>query len=553
MNNRMKPGCMLVFLLVLATMVFVSCDLGGYDTTVGSLKVSAHDDINKKTIEPDLDMNVASYRISGARVGSSDQIGPVDVTSGTFTFSGIRIGDWMITVEAYNDDPTPVKIGEGLSMVTIYGGSKTEALVSIVPIEGEGDFSYTIDWTGNTIGDCQIEAFLTPEGASTEAAIAPEDITISGSVCTITVEDLETGYYDFSFILKDGELPFGGCFHEVRILDDQTSSGSESIPVSPFGMSVSFINNLHNPFDVTISSDDYVMEGIGVQSFTVSPADAVEYQWYLDGMKITGANETTYQVDSEAIGLGWHTLSVKVKKADDWYSSSAVAFFVRAGLIELTFINKDNALDTWNFIMDNGPAENSGFEIMLGTSTRYGIPTNLETIMEKSYQVMESGSFMVASTVPLAIDETLFMFPKNGSESDEHKLAYMGAWGVDSENVELDHAYDECMFSAISVDAQGRRRTFDAIGNFSNRKNEDGTLRWGPWDALYESVGEGVSITFTRYGMDQGSYVMGTISGTVVSVIPNAADHTLDTLGHYTVSGSFITTRAMSNPSGTSE
>lgn len=548
----MKVGCMVLLLVFLATMIFVACTLEGSDFAVGSMKITLRDEINARTIVPNLDMEADTYQVSVSRVGSTTMIGPIEMTESSYVFKGIQVGEWIVTVEAYNNDTPPVKIGEGSSLVTITRGITTATSVPIVPLKGKGDFNFTIECKDTVIDSLQVEAFLTSEDNSTETPINVADIAISGSLVTITVEDLDVGYYDFSYILKDGTTPFGGNFHEVRIVKDQTSFASEVIQGSPLGISVSVINNLHNPFEVTISSEDEFMERRSIQAFTASPAKDAMFQWYLDGVKIAGGNEATYQVDGEGMAFGWHNLSVKVKKAEGWYSSGTFPFYMdeaagNGGLIELTFTNKADPDDVWNLRLTSGPAQDTGFNSMAVFSD-YNIPIHLEFVLEKSHANFLPGSFMCASSVPLDIDDHLNMFPKDGDENDEVIVTGLGAWEVDFDTVELDHPYSECLFMAFMIDENGYRKSFDAIDNFNNVPLGDGTFRWGAWNTLRELAGEGVFITFTKYGEDPGSYVKGTISGTALSPIPdpvNPNNDDLDTLGFYTVTGSFTTTRAV--------
>ncbi len=544
---------MALLLLLLATMVFVGCDQTLADTNQGSLKVILRDTVNARTIAPALDMDVDTYRISCERSGSAVRLEPVEVSGNSHVFEGILEGNWLVTVEAYNDDSPPVKIGEGSQEVTVIKGSTSVASISVVPIVGEGMFSFTLDWTGNLLGLAQIEAFLTPETGSGIEAIDASDITISGSEATITVDRLAVGYYDFSYVLKDGSIPFAGNFHEVRILAGQTSSASETIPVSPLGIHASIVNNLCNPFNVNITSDDYIMERPSVQPFSVSPADCAEYQWYLDGMKIAGANGSTYHMDGEGMPFGWHNLSVKVKKADGWLSSGTAAFLMdenagNGGFINLKFTSKSNSSDTWDLSMASGPAEDSVAFNAMGTYPAYSIPIHFEMMVEKTSHIYQDGSFMVASSVPLDIGANFNMYPME-DEHNGYMVTGFGAWGVDATNVLLDHPYSGSLLVAFTEDAQGKRKTFDCITNIYNPNDgPGGTLRWGE---LVESEDGGVSITFTKYGDGLGSYVKGTVSGTVASVIPahtSPYDNDTDTLGYYSVTGNFISSRGIWTP-----
>lgn len=535
--HQSKAGSIVLLALMLSAVMFVACDLGGSNTTTGSMVITLQDEVTARTIEPGLNMAVAVWRVSATRVGFSDVLGPIDVTSDTHTFTGILTGSWIVKVEAFNNDSSRVKIGEGSATVSVEPGTMAQASISVVPLTGNGRFTFTLDWTDNLIGIPSLEAFLTPEGASTQVVVEASDISISGSIATITVDSLPTGYYDFRYILKqDGQI-FAGNFHEVRILADHESSATEIVPVSPLGLSLSITNNLRNPFDVSITSADFTLECANTQTFSVAPANAASFQWYLDGVLLAGANEATYELDGEGIMLGNHNLAVKVQKADGSIASATVLVLLdpasgTGGYMYLLFTNKNNPDDTWQFWMPHGPAKDSGFDDF-GTFPEYNVPIQLELMMEESTDTWLPGSFVLASSVPLDINANLDMFPMGGTEADEHLSAALGPWNVDASNVILDHAYDWGLFTGKIVDGNGFRKDFNAKGNFHNPL-VDGVPKWGD----LSEVGD-VSVTFTKYGTDIGSYVKGTVSGEVLSVIRG----TPQTLGVYTVEGNFVATR----------
>lgn len=545
MMHHIKTGCIVLLALLVSVAAFVACDFGGGDTQLGSLEIILQDRIAARTIAPLLDMEVDLWNIRANRVGSDYQIGPVDVTADTHSFTGILSGTWVVTVEAYNNDSPRVKIGEGSSTVVVQPGKMTQTSISVVPLTGNGSFSFTLDWTGNLIDSPSLEAYLTAESASVPASVAASDISITGSTATITVDEVPTGYYDFIYVLKNGTQVFAGNFHEVRILAGQESSASETVPVSPLGLSLSIVNNLRNPFEVSISSHDFVLECANSQSFFAAPADAAAYQWYLDGMMVAGADGDVFEIDGEGFPLGWHTVSVKVKQFDGSLSSDTKAFLVdpisgTGGWMELTFINIDDENDVYHFWMTSGPAEDSGFDAF-GTFPEYNVPIHLEMFMEKDPDDYQMGSFMLASSVPLDIDAELDMFPLGGESWDEHMTAAFGPWGVTSDTVVLDQAYAGCLFTGKIADGYGFRKDFNAVGNFhnpvivDNPGDEPDVLKHGDLSAV-----DGVSVTFSKYGTEFGSYVKGTVSGSVVSVDYRTPEQTL---GVYSVTGEFVSSR----------
>jgi hypothetical protein len=213
MMHHIKTGCIVLLALLVSVAAFVACDFGGGDTQLGSLEIILQDRIAARTIAPLLDMEVDLWNIRANRVGSDYQIGPVDVTADTHSLTGILSGTWVVTVEAYNNDSPRVKIGEGSSTVVVQPGKMTQTSISVVPLTGNGSFTFTLDWTGNLIDSPSLEAYLTAESASVPASVAASDISITGSTATITVDEVPTGYYDFSYVLKNARR---SCreFHE---------------------------------------------------------------------------------------------------------------------------------------------------------------------------------------------------------------------------------------------------------------------------------------------------------------------------------------------------
>ena len=64
MTNRMRAGFMVLLLVLLTTMVFVAYDPNGANTAKGALRIILRDEINARTIAPNLDMEVYTAPVS---------------------------------------------------------------------------------------------------------------------------------------------------------------------------------------------------------------------------------------------------------------------------------------------------------------------------------------------------------------------------------------------------------------------------------------------------------------------------------------------------------
>ena len=83
------------------------------DPNTGTLYLSLSPRLVLQTIEPDLNMTPAYYDVFGTRPGSAS-FEQLDHNSTTVVQASLIPGDWTIVVEAYNNDTSPTKIGEGL-------------------------------------------------------------------------------------------------------------------------------------------------------------------------------------------------------------------------------------------------------------------------------------------------------------------------------------------------------------------------------------------------------------------------------------------------------
>ena len=258
--------------------------------TSGSLAVSVGNDINAKTLTPAIDMDAASFTLTGVGPGSATF--SITTSSGTVTVDALAFGRWTVTVSAFNAAGTLIGQGEGTTQV--HTGETTVLVVRVTPLQGTGTLDLAVDWNAEDIDIPSLQAILTP--ALGTARTLP--FTLSDGHAEFSADDIPTGYHTLTLQLLDNGIVAMGAVQVVRIVKDQETSGTFAFPHvnKPGGsIQVSITPDMQDPITVSIS-------GIAPQltqggSFTASASvpggtGNVVYVWYLNG--------ASYRVDVTA-------------------------------------------------------------------------------------------------------------------------------------------------------------------------------------------------------------------------------------------------------------
>jgi hypothetical protein len=276
-----------------------------------------------KTIEPNLDMDVATYDIygSGPYGRSFEQLGVEDTTVWQ---KSLIPGVWTITVNAKNIDG--VIIGTGSVEVEIIAGKVTNAEITVTPLIGEGILDVTVIWPVDVIENPVILGTLTPAGGSAEEVsfVYGADGVSAGYNRT-----LANGYYVLSIQLFDGEEMLWGTIEAVRIITGQISEKTYTLvkDVNRGGLELEIITEMENPIEITFSGAmEFLPSGTNmtVSASTSEPVDS--YQWYLKGDPINGETGNTITI-GETLEPGTYWLDLVVIKGSI-LSSEGIVFEV---------------------------------------------------------------------------------------------------------------------------------------------------------------------------------------------------------------------------------
>ena len=139
----MKKIITSLVLTIVAVMLlgFIACDMGVEAT--GTLHLNIAQRISRSTLVPDIDMDVATYVVSGTGPGSAS-FGPTETSQETLIVTNLAIGLWTIEVLAKNEAGTT--IGRGENIVTILPNQTGQVTIEVYQNDGLGSLEIFASW-----------------------------------------------------------------------------------------------------------------------------------------------------------------------------------------------------------------------------------------------------------------------------------------------------------------------------------------------------------------------------------------------------------------------
>jgi hypothetical protein len=278
-------GRKIIYLLItLLTLLILSCTFSSLTGGVVILHISESVS-NVKNLIPSIDMTPASYRVSGVSQ-DGESFTPVTITGTTTSIEKLAAGSWTITVDAYNSDSTPTKIGTGLTSVTVTNGRTTDTAVTVRPLTGNGTLTVNLTWPSDVLVNPQVVATLKPTTGTTQTL----NFTVNATSANFSSSTLAAGYYTLSIALNEGTTTVAGKAETVRIVADQTTTGIYNFTnLNPAGgtASVTITPEMANPFVVSINGGQSTMTVGASQTLTAVVSNypgSLTYAWYINGI-----------------------------------------------------------------------------------------------------------------------------------------------------------------------------------------------------------------------------------------------------------------------------
>jgi hypothetical protein len=359
-----------------------SCTPPGISQNEGSLVVQiAPMDSAARLMVPGIDMNITSYIVSGT--GPSSASFSTTTSGTTATVPGLAIGAWTVAVDGKNAAGTV--IGHGSASVQVASGATATASVSVLPIVGTGTLSLTVSWPSAQVASPSIVATLTPP---TGSAITMAFSTPTNGSATYSNSALMNGYYTLTLQLKDGAAMVMGAVDVVRIVKDQTTTGTIAFSAVNTGkgtVTVTITPQMLNPITVT-TTGQVATAGTGVP-MTVTAAvpggtGNVVDVWYVNGASIGTGTSITLNSAATPLAVGTYRLDVTSFTTDGLRAGSATNTFTVTTTASVNL--------AWNA---NTESTIAGYKLYTGTASGvYGTPTDKGNVTTASVANLTSGT-----------------------------------------------------------------------------------------------------------------------------------------------------------------
>lgn len=314
-----------LFLLGVTTLTLLGCNsaVGVNDPSdgkSGSLTVTIADSISR-SILPGISMTPASYVVEGA--GPNNETFSTTVTgANSATINDLAFGAWSVTVTAKNSGG--VAIGAGTGTTTVISNASASVAVTVKHYDGFGTLSLGLTWPAADVQTPGVIATLLP----TTGTARTLDFTVDGTAGTAsaTATNVATGYHTLSLKLQDNGKTVMGAVEVVRIVKDQTTSGSiafTNVNKATGSIAVNISTDMSDPLTVAIAGSATTKpanQTLNLSASVSNYTDNVTYVWYVNGDSVeTG---TSFAFDN-TWAKGYYRIDVTAFSADGKRAGSA--------------------------------------------------------------------------------------------------------------------------------------------------------------------------------------------------------------------------------------
>jgi hypothetical protein len=328
---------------------------GGTDGETGELVVTINS-AGVKTLTPPISMTPAGYTVSGSdgNGGTFEE----NTAASSVTIPNLTFGTWTVTVDALNEIGTI--IGRGQNQVDVNAGQTSTINVVIAELDGAGSLELSLLWPAGDTQNPAVQATLIPvAGSSINLAFT---IPTPGNAVS-SQSDIPKGYYTLELQLLDNGIAVAGVAEIVRIVKDQTTSGTfefTEINSPGGGVAVEITPEIYDPIEVTLSGQVDTLETGSTMTVTASvPPDtgSIACTWYINGLsKATGSSYTV----GAGLVEGNYRLDVTVMTTDGSRAGSAThSFQVTPGAVTQATLEWD----------PNSEADLAGYKLHYGLAS----------------------------------------------------------------------------------------------------------------------------------------------------------------------------------------
>ncbi len=287
----MKRVVLIIFIFILVLSGCGGSKSKPAKSASGAIKLQiANTQFTAKTIQPTIDMKIAYYNIACTGPEGSSPVQKTGVTDGAITIEALAIGTWSITIDAYNASGT--NIAAGYASAAVKGGSTSEVMIEVLPLQGNGILKIGLSWPEQLIANPAINGTLFSSNGNLFANL---NFTLAGDKLAATYENLQipAGYYCLTVQLCDGSTAVWSGIEAVRILASQTSAGNYPLTVDTIdpvegGIGIIVVPIIQNPINITFAGQQSELRQGTTMTVQATPSELVDsYKWYLNGVLLT--------------------------------------------------------------------------------------------------------------------------------------------------------------------------------------------------------------------------------------------------------------------------
>ncbi len=221
----------------------------------------------------------------------------------------LTIGTWHMTLLGYSQEEL---LASADADVDIFIGTVTPWDAVLLPLEGTGTITVSLNWPEELFSDPSVEAFLHTHPESGPLMLSAD---VTAGTAQLSGEDIDSGYYILTILLKEhGNTVWGDTF-TVRIITGLDTSGEVDIMEDQLSTEgrcdLQIDTRFYEPLDVSIAGlpveelpKTLTLTASGVQD----PEVTLEYYWYLDGEPLLAISSSTLML-SDALDPGHYQLT----------------------------------------------------------------------------------------------------------------------------------------------------------------------------------------------------------------------------------------------------
>jgi hypothetical protein len=313
MKQRMSKILLAIVVLTAMLLSGTGCDLSLGQEETGNLAINIGSSSRNLVWEPELDMDVASYTISGTGPTAEDSFEVTGYTEELFTRDDLAVGEWTITVDGYNTNGEKIATAEATA--TIIRNTTTPLTMVLKPLEGTGTLSASMSWTdsqGLLVDPVATVVIRDEEGNNIDTISTPVSLTVDGLTASGNMINLPTGWYEVTVSLSDGSTTAWQGVFVLRIVDGQTTTGTVVISEDQLqvgsgvgNVAITIEEDMDDPLAVGFSGMPETVEaGTEVTlSSTGAYSGAEQYRWYVNGMRQTEQTASSFSYTFDDVGV----------------------------------------------------------------------------------------------------------------------------------------------------------------------------------------------------------------------------------------------------------